>query len=838
MRNRERPAAPFGQPPTPPKVITHRMTSTVLPRRSLKTRITLTTLLIVLASLWSLSFYASRMLRQDMEQLLGEQQFSTVSYVAAEIRHELDERLGALNTVAATVSPAALAHTPAVQARLEQLPVLQHLFNAGVIVYRRGDPSRAANGIDQDTLRSVLETGESTIGRLVRDPQRHTPVLAMIVPLRDVQGQVMGALAGMINLSQPNFLDRINETHYGKSGAYMLVSPKDRLVVTATDKRRIMGALPAPGINPLLDRFILGYEGSGMTVNAFGVDVLVSAKRIPVAGWYVEASLPTAEAFVPVDNLQRRMWLSTLLLTLLAGSLTWWILKRQLSPLITAASTLSTQLKTQQPPQPLPITRADEIGQLLGGFNRLLETLRQRESALRESKERYRTLVAWSPESIVVHRDGKIIYSNPAAIKMFGAQSAQDLVGKPILDLIHPDFHSTVLARVKNMVEHGLVTPMLEERYLKLDGTVIDLEVQGTPIVYDGVPAIHAALRDITAHKQARNELRIAAIAFECQDGIAVMDAHLKILRVNQAFTQITGYSQQDALAKTTAILRSDRHPASVYEEAWRETRQTGAWHGEVWLKRKNGQNYLGRFAITGVQDEQGQVTHYIANITDATHQQLQEKQRLLNEATHRNTLVQEVHHRIKNNLQGITGLLRQFAQKHPEMAAPLKEAIGQVQGISVLYGLQGRSITSEVKLCELTEAIANEIQNLWQTPILMDLPSAWRTCVISENEAVPIALVLNELILNAVKHGGRTPVRITLQPGCQADAVQISISNAGQLTSHDDPTGAPHSGLQLIAALMPRHGADLRQEQHSDRVITLLALAPPVISVKPKKPT
>jgi two-component sensor histidine kinase len=212
----------------------------------------------------------------------------------------------------------------------------------------------------------------------------------------------------------------------------------------------------------------------------------------------------------------------------------------------------------------------------------------------------------------------------------------------------------------------------------------------------------------------------------------------------------------------------------------------------------------------------------------------------LLNEAAHRNLLVREVHHRIKNNLQGITGLLRQFAQQHPETAELIHQAIGQVQGISVIHGLQGRAVTSLVRLCELTEAIADEIQNLWQTPVTMNIPPLWLPWVIAEKEAVPIALVLNELILNAVKHGGKAQgnVSITLRKGLHPEGVQITIANAGQLVPDGGQTGTHRNGLQLIAALMPRHGARIAREQHGDQVVTLLELGAPVISLDLKEPT
>jgi len=153
------------------------------------------------------------------------------------------------------------------------------------------------------------------------------------------------------------------------------------------------------------------------------------------------------------------------------------------------------------------VTRPFSKPELLAQIDALLR-IRETQRALRESEERFRALIEWTPEAIVVHRGGKLIYVNPAAITMFGATSAEDLVGKPILDLIHPDCHQIVLDRVEKALDTNVGAPPIELRYCKLDGTIIEAEVQGTPLVYDGEPAIHVALRDITARKRAQEALR------------------------------------------------------------------------------------------------------------------------------------------------------------------------------------------------------------------------------------------------------------------------------------------------------------------------------------------
>ncbi len=834
----------------PPKVRVS-MTSAVPPRQSLKTRITLATLAIFLMSLWSLSYYASGMLHQDMERLLGDQQLSTVSVVANAIDEDLEEQIRELEHAARALDPSWLKKPAVLQRSMAREIMLQAHFNAGVQVVARDGAmvsevsqsgSIATNPIDNETVRTVLSNGETTIGLPVIDPSRKQPVFSIGTPILDASGEVAGALIGVTTLGQPSFLDKMTGNRYGKSGGYFLVAPRARLVITANDKSHVMEALPAPGISPSLDRLIQGYEGPDTEAKLFGVEVLTSAKSIPAAGWVVLAALPTAEAFAPLHDMRRRMLQATLILTLLAGFLTWWLLRRQLAPLLGAARTLVTLSDTNQPPQPLPVARPDEIGQLINGFNRLLETLAQREQALKLSEHKLSTILD-NVDAFIYLKDPQSRYqfANRPMLQALGL-TMEDIRGQADANFVDADTVVQLRRHDRQALEEGKIVRS-EETVRRLKGGHSSTYLSVKIPLYDDSGQIYALCglsTDITERKHAEAELRIAAVAFECQEGIVVLDADLKILRVNQAFTQITGHAQHEVQGQTTVFLRSERYPASFYDAVWEEAKRMGAWKGEMWHRRQNGDDFPDRVTVTAVMDEGGLLTHYVLNLSDTTDSRRQEQQRLHNEAALRNTLVREVHHRIKNNLQGITGLLRQFAQKHPEMAEPAQQAIGQVQGISIIHGLQGRAITSSVRVCELTRAIADEIQNLWQTSVTLDIPPAWRPRVIAEKEAVPIALVLNELILNAVKHGGKAhgKVNISLRQGTQPDAVQIRIVNAALLSSNGGKTGARHNGLQLIASLMPPQGACFVREQEGDLVTTVLELLPPVVSPDPKAPT
>jgi len=123
----------------------------------------------------------------------------------------------------------------------------------------------------------------------------------------------------------------------------------------------------------------------------------------------------------------------------------------------------------------------------------------------------------------------------------------------------------------------------------------------------------------IISRKQARADLRIAATAFESQEGMLVTDANRVILRVNRAFTNITGYPAEEVIGKNPHILSSGRQDANFYAAMWESINNTGAWEGEIWNRRKNGEVYPEQLTITAVKDKNGTVTNYVATLNDIT---------------------------------------------------------------------------------------------------------------------------------------------------------------------------------------------------------------------------
>jgi two-component sensor histidine kinase len=203
-----------------------------------------------------------------------------------------------------------------------------------------------------------------------------------------------------------------------------------------------------------------------------------------------------------------------------------------------------------------------------------------------------------------------------------------------------------------------------------------------------------------------------------------------------------------------------------------------------------------------------------------------------------RDTVVREVHHRIKNHLQGVAGLLRQHADEHPEIRPVMNTAITQIQAVAAIHGLQGKQAGSRVNLCDMVSSISSTVSNLTNAQIVPSIMvDSAMPAQISENEAVAIALILNELIMNAVKHSpisedSRKTIRIGVTSARKA--AQIRIFNQGKLPlgfnfERSQETG---NGLSLVHSLLPLEGASLRITAANGGVETVMDLSPPIVTL------
>ena len=239
---------------------------------------------------------------------------------------------------------------------------------------------------------------------------------------------------------------------------------------------------------------------------------------------------------------------------------------------------------------------------------------------LEQSELRLRAIVETQPECVkVLGADGALLQMNRAGLDMIEADSFEQVAGKAVLNIVAAPYRQAFADLSKRVFEGE--SGVLEFEIDGLKGGHRWLETHAVPLrdAQGKITALLGLTRDITAKKIADRELRIAASAFETQEGIMVTDAHNVILRVNKAFSRITGYSDAEIIGKTPDIFKSGRHDPEFFQRMWEGLARDRYWQGEIWNRRKSGEVFPEWLTITAVHDEHDEITNYVAAFSDIT---------------------------------------------------------------------------------------------------------------------------------------------------------------------------------------------------------------------------
>ena len=240
----------------------------------------------------------------------------------------------------------------------------------------------------------------------------------------------------------------------------------------------------------------------------------------------------------------------------------------------------------------------------------------QRSQALLAETQRLGKLGSWELDRV----SGELRWSDEI-YRIFELDPAKFLPSyENFLNAIHPDDRDKVdQAYTRSLQDRQ--TYDIAHRLLFADGRIkwvrehcsSDFDASGKPLRSVG------AVQDITEQRLAEDRLRVAAVTFEAHDAILITDTSSNIIRVNQAFQDITGYSAEEVLGKNPRMMNSGRQDKAFYAEMWQQLLRTGAWSGEIWDRRKNGQVYPKWLTITAIKNEQGETTEYVAIFSDIT---------------------------------------------------------------------------------------------------------------------------------------------------------------------------------------------------------------------------
>ncbi len=269
----------------------------------------------------------------------------------------------------------------------------------------------------------------------------------------------------------------------------------------------------------------------------------------------------------------------------------------------------------------------DETGKVISVIHvaRDITERKLSEEKLRESEERYHRLVDFSPYGIAIHSEGKFVFMNLAGAKILGAANPSLLIGKPVLEIIHPDYRKLVKERIR-MQEEGKVAPLAEEKFLRLDGAPVDIEIVSIPFTYGGKPAMYGIFRDITERKKA--ELEYKTILHTAMDGFYVTDAQGRLLDVNDSYCYMMGYSRDELLNMSIKDVEAVETEAIIAQRIKR-IMEVGWDRFETRHKRKDGRVIEIEASVNYTNIGGGK---FFVFMRDMTEKKIMEKMRLENE--------------------------------------------------------------------------------------------------------------------------------------------------------------------------------------------------------------
>ena len=494
-----------------------------------------------------------------------------------------------------------------------------------------------------------------------------------------------------------------------------------------------------------------------------------------------------------------------------------------------------------------------------------ISELKRREAALSASEARFRQLVEHSPDSIIVHQGGRVVYANPGAARLLGAASPADLLGRAILSLVPEAWRAVKRERIRQVEEGGQAVPMIEGQMLRLDGRIVDIEACSMPFDYEGRSAVQIIAHDITSRKRAEEQLRLNQLSIDrASEGMHWVSPEGRLLNVNDAACRTLGYTREEYLCLTVFDINPNIN-RDAWPAYWQETKKLGSRSFEAQHRAKDGR--LMPVDITVNHLEFGGQEYHFTLVRDATKRR--EFERVLRAAKEeaeaasraKSDFLANVSHELRTPLNAIIGfsemmrneLMGAFGNpRYVEYAADIHES-----GIHLLNLINDILDVSRAEAGELTlneraialpavvasakrliDARARDAGLALEAVLPEGLPGLWA------DERLVKQMLIN-LLSNAVKftpEGGRVTVTARREPdgglalavadtgiGMAAEEIPVALTPfrqvASSLTRKHGGTGL---GLPLVRSFIERHGGTLGIESRPGLGTTVTLRFPP----------
>ena len=413
-----------------------------------------------------------------------------------------------------------------------------------------------------------------------------------------------------------------------------------------------------------------------------------------------------------------------------------------------------------------------------------------REEQLRDSEERYRSLVEVAPDMIFVHQDGRIIFMNSAGMRMLRAPGPEVFKDMPVLDLAHPDFQEVVRDRMRRTAS-GQKVPTMEQKIRRYDGTYVDVELGATGFIYQGRPAVQVVARDITARLQAQEELRASETRFQLvtratTDLVYDWDMTTNAIWWNENLRHLFGYEGKPETLGITfwmSLIHPDdaeRINASLFGAV---SAGKQFWADEYRFKRLDGSyaNVLDRgYIVRNAKGEPGRMIGAMMDITDRklTEQRLRDSREQLRALTahlervreeERTRIAREIHDELGQALTGLKMDLSWFAARLPNQhalqeksASMLKLIDSTVNAVRRLSTELRPAILDSLGLIAAIEWLAQEFEK--RTGVTCAFVTADDELTLDDDRTTALFRICQEALTNVARYAEATSVHILLE--------------------------------------------------------------------------
>ena len=464
---------------------------------------------------------------------------------------------------------------------------------------------------------------------------------------------------------------------------------------------------------------------------------------------------------------------------------------------------------------------------------------------LSESEEKYKAVVEQSPQIMLIHQGGKLLFANQHFYQLSGF-SNQELATLSVFDLVMPEEKGRITQMARERMAGILPQSSYEFRAHDKNNNEFFLDMSFSRITYNNQPAILGIGTDISSRKKNLETIKKLTAAIE-QSPIMILitDRSGVIEYVNPSFSKITGYTSEEVIGKNPNILSSGQVDTTRYRELWKTIESGEIWRGELLNKNKAGDTYWESLVISPILDENDAITHFVAIMEDISQRKvieeaLQQREEALRQANiTKDKFFSIIAHDLKNPFNAIIGfsslLTAEYHNLNDEERVSYIENIGQAANTTyqLLENLLewARTQTGKIKFTPVVfdlYAIVNEVMSQHQTQAHkkgLKLVSEVPTNTLVNADKNMIRTVLRNLFSNAIKFSSENEIRITAKQTngdvevCIIDSgIGISSDGIGKLfrldeqylaegTAYEKGTGL---GLILSKEFITKHGGSI----------------------------